>query len=1430
MKRRLYISTDEAGYFDTNTMLCLDNPPTQGDFVVGDIVISRRQQNGIFGWVCVLSGSPGRWEVICDLKSIRNVIEKLEQAQDGIIEVEINGIKSRLDQLNLQYLNMDRDHKEELKNINNKVNENINTIIGLASEIENIKESAGNLQGSTEHIISVLNSEIKNNSNKIQTNTNKINENSNKIDSLIENVEEHTILIDEMYDTLEMVSENNSERNNQTLVSECIGVARSYYLARYNDNQEPTFNYNVNGTVLDTNYDVNGENKNSIDCSTFIGLLLRGIPFKKSPYGKLFTDNGPLLDDNDGGNETGNHDEYDDIYNGNAWDPMNIVANKDYSWSINPMDYKLKKNINSSELYPVRTASQLAQWMYERGWAIPLDTTFTNLEPGDIIFWAKRQGGEYIQPNRYKKISHVAICISKYDRPENDSSFPSNYPWKHTMLEVTTKAPYVLNRTLEKCSPNDVVMICRPDLGSVSADDYVGNINTKDGIDDLSYVFKPGFYYITSDIKNGLPVDLENGIYHSLKVERSMTRLGKVYSLIQTLVNTKNPNKIYMRTQYCYSHDPNNVDWTDWIVFNSSGSGIVDIIAREQIAKLENKIIEVNNRFDEIDGKYIKDETVTINKLEPYVQETIGSVDGIKQGLVNALNEVGIYADLAMTWKELFGLILTNSMNSNPGTGGGEVVLGDLELYKTGTLNQSTVFKNIAIDTSYLKSSYMQFNLPQNGSMVWFSFDGKVDFAKYESVVIEIQNPAKHDSYIGVSRNNNPELGYETSITNFEKSFMLSKNEEMIAEGSTVTHTLQLSNLAGQNNREGYLGFYIRRVSGTGGSVSDDIKITSIKVIPKTIIPCTGLSLDKSSISFNIGDPSITVKANVLPANCTDDITWRSTNTAVASVDNNGVITPKSVGNCIIRVTCGELTASCSVVVNKPSTTCSGITLKQHPVILEVGETINTNDVYEILPAGCTDDVKLTFTSVISIENGVIKGENVGSTTLTVKCGDHTVSLVVIVEESEIPCTGISLNVTQIVSHIPASNESVTQQLKATLRPSNTTNAVTWSSSNTNVATVNSNGLVSIKGSGNCVITATCGSKSATCSVTVKDITITAKQEYVSVNTNIGDYQLNMEEYFTFTNVDVDDVTWTIEKTSGDIGTLYNNGILGIDFQTVATARIIATYNGALSSTSASIIVKAVRAAIVCTGLRLSKTSLGFTGIGDIQTLVATPTPANTTDSVTWKSSNTNIATVSDGVVTSKANGSCIITATCGGKSVDCLVIVSVACRELTFDIDSLTIGVEAGTYNVAQYINVIPISCQLPVTWSIDKTSVATIDSNIGVLTPISVGTATITAYCGDKSATLPLTVNGVELNLSAYSSQMIKGEQHSFYAYLRNGDINKLIVNSSKPNALSIETVILSETSMSIRVTMLDEQAGAINFYYDGNLIERFNVYVRV
>lgn len=79
---------------------------------------------------------------------------------------------------------------------------------------------------------------------------------------------------------------------------------------------------------------------------------------------------------------------------------------------------------------------------------------------------------------------------------------------------------------------------------------------------------------------------------------------------------------------------------------------------------------------------------------------------------------------------------------------------------------------------------------------------------------------------------------------------------------------------------------------------------------------------------------------------------------------------------------------------------------------------------------------------------------------------------------------------------------------------------------------------------------------------------------------------------------------------------------------------------------------------IPCTGITLDQTELTFTAAGT-QTLTATVTPSNTTDAVMWTSDAPSIASVSDGAVTAKANGSATITATCGAYSATCAVSVS---------------------------------------------------------------------------------------------------------------------------------------------------------------------------
>ena len=81
-------------------------------------------------------------------------------------------------------------------------------------------------------------------------------------------------------------------------------------------------------------------------------------------------------------------------------------------------------------------------------------------------------------------------------------------------------------------------------------------------------------------------------------------------------------------------------------------------------------------------------------------------------------------------------------------------------------------------------------------------------------------------------------------------------------------------------------------------------------------------------------------------------------------------------------------------------------------------------------------------------------------------------------------------------------------------------------------------------------------------------------------------------------------------------------------------------------------------ASVPATGISLSQTSLSLTK-GNTATLTATVTPSGSTDSVTWTSSNTAVATVSNGVVTAVGNGSATITAKAGSKSATCSVTVT---------------------------------------------------------------------------------------------------------------------------------------------------------------------------
>ena len=81
---------------------------------------------------------------------------------------------------------------------------------------------------------------------------------------------------------------------------------------------------------------------------------------------------------------------------------------------------------------------------------------------------------------------------------------------------------------------------------------------------------------------------------------------------------------------------------------------------------------------------------------------------------------------------------------------------------------------------------------------------------------------------------------------------------------------------------------------------------------------------------------------------------------------------------------------------------------------------------------------------------------------------------------------------------------------------------------------------------------------------------------------------------------------------------------------------------------------------IPCTGITFSNSSISITSYTPVE-IEYTLSPADTTDQVTWASSDTDVATVSGGVVTAVGLGTCTITATCGSFSASATITVNIA-------------------------------------------------------------------------------------------------------------------------------------------------------------------------
>lgn len=252
--------------------------------------------------------------------------------------------------------------------------------------------------------------------------------------------------------------------------------------------------------------------------------------------------------------------------------------------------------------------------------------------------------------------------------------------------------------------------------------------------------------------------------------------------------------------------------------------------------------------------------------------------------------------------------------------------------------------------------------------------------------------------------------------------------------------------------------------------------------------------------------------------------------------------------------------------------------------------------------------------------------------------------------EEKVPVTGITLD----QENISFSDIGTSVQLTATVLPTDADNQkVIWKSSDTSVATVK-DGKVTCTGYGTAIITATSeeGEYVATCNVTAtrkivlpSSITLDRKEATIKVG----------EATTLKANVlpaDADDKTIVWSSENSDIASVTNDGV--VTGMKAGTTKIIVTTNA--NGLKDECILTVLQPA---TGITLDRQDISFANIGENVQLTANVLPEDASNkNVSWASSDTKVAIVSNGNVVCTGYGTAVISAITedGGYMATCVI------------------------------------------------------------------------------------------------------------------------------------------------------------------------------
>ena len=534
-------------------------------------------------------------------------------------------------------------------------------------------------------------------------------------------------------------------------------------------------------------------------------------------------------------------------------------------------------------------------------------------------------------------------------------------------------------------------------------------------------------------------------------------------------------------------------------------------------------------------------------------------------------------------------------------------------------------------------------------------------------------------------------------------------------------------------------------VSGTAGVTVSSAVLTTINVGAPNPSLASGATEQLTATAVYSDNTSQSV---------TSQVTWQSSDATVASVAVSGVLTALKTGNVTVTATWNSVSGTAGVSVTAPSLSSIVVTPVAFSIASGQSKQLSALGTYS---DGTSQDVTSqatwnSSTAAATVDaSGLVTGSSAGTSTITATIGSKNGSAVATVSSALL----------QTIAVNPLAASIATGQTQAFTANGNfsdgsqtdITNAVSWSSSATNFATVDQTGLATGVSAGASTISAASGSVTpgiAALTITaavLTEIDIAPDAQYIPVG---GQFPLSLTG--TYSDGSTQDITANATWSSSD-PTLAsvdpNTGIVtGVANSNDNPVTITATYGG-ISSTTTVYITDAAPVSVQLTPSTSSIAS-GTTQQYSVNVVYSDGSLQPVTSGLSWLSSSASVAGVNaNGLATALAPGQTTITVFYNSMSATAsLTVTNSVLTNIVVTPVTTVVGVNGNVQFTATGVfsdnSTQDMSSQ--VVWTSSNGAFATI-SAAGLATGLSTGTVTISAISGSVSGSATLNVTTATL-----------------------------------------------------------------------------------